>query len=188
MEEIWKDIKGFEGRYMVSNLGRVKAMRKVYYCGNHHSQMIEEEHIMSPTTIKGGYKRLVLSSGDGKRSSHLVHRLVATAFVPNPYNFPEINHKDECNTNNCADNLEWCTSWYNNHYGTRIEKCRKTLFCGGKSKPIEQYDLDGNLIGRFASGTDAARRLGFTQSSINNCCRGVYKQYKNFVWKYAQNN
>lgn len=101
MEEVWKDIEGYEGLYQVSNLGRVKNVNK--------------NIIKKSTELSRGYLRIGLNK-HGKTKKFYPHRLVAQAFIPNPKNKPCVNHKD-CNPkNNCVDNLEWCTHKYNNSY------------------------------------------------------------------------
>ena len=111
MNEDWKDIPGYEGLYAVSNNGRVMNVR---------SGRILKEHI-----TKFGYKRIGIYK-NGVCRMFIVHRLVAQAFLPNPDNLPEVNHKDEDKTNNSVDNLEWCDRSYNNNYGTRKERERDT--------------------------------------------------------------
>lgn len=124
--EIWKNIEGYEGLYQVSNLGRIKRLERYYYCGHRNEQKkYIPEQIMRPYITTKGYVRIDLSNG-GVRKRFLIHRLVATAFLPNPKNLPQVNHKDENKTNNCADNLEWCTNDYNINYGTgRIRAAAK---------------------------------------------------------------
>lgn len=111
MNEEWRDIKGYEGLYQISNLGRVKSL------GNNKSK---KEKILKPRKTCG-YLNVVLSK-EGKRNSYQVHRLVAQSFIPNLNNYKEINHKDENKSNNCIENLEWCTREYNVNYGTRIQR------------------------------------------------------------------
>ena len=162
MQEIWKDIPGYDGAYQVSNLGRVRSIR-----------------IMNPFTLNSGYLGLSLYK-DKKEKHFLIHRLVASAFCENPNNFSQVNHKDENKMNNCADNLEWCTNLYNRHYGTGIERMRKK-----KGKAIKQFTLNGELVAEYPSIMDAERTLGFDHSSICACCKGKKKQYNGFVWKYV---
>ena len=102
--EIWKDIKGYEGLYQVSNLGNIKSIRT-------NKNLLFEENYK-------GYLRVSLCK-NGKHKHYKVHRLVGIAFIPNEYNLPQINHKDENKHNNAIDNLEWCDNWYNNHYGSK---------------------------------------------------------------------
>ncbi len=104
--EEWKDVVGYEGLYMVSNKGRIKSLR--------NKNGVE---IMRQRTDRA-YCSVSLKVNQ-KSKIFFVHRLVAMAFVPNPFNYPEVNHKDEDKKNNNADNLEWCTRSYNINYGTR---------------------------------------------------------------------
>lgn len=115
MNEQWKDIKGYEGLYRVSNLGRVKGLNRVDSIGR---KVIGG--IMRSSNDKDGYKLITLCK-KAKRTTYKVHRLVAQAFIPNPNDLPQINHIDEDRTNNCIENLEWCTSQYNNNYGDRTK-------------------------------------------------------------------
>ena len=101
MEEIWKDIKGYEGKYQISNLGKVKSL-------------IGNSKILKPE-IRAGYYSIQLCK-NGKCTHKRIHRLVAEAFIPNPNNLPMINHKDENKLNNNVDNLEWCDNTYNSQY------------------------------------------------------------------------
>ena len=157
MIEVFKDVPGYEGLYQVSNLGNVKSL----ITGK----------ILSPGIDKGGYLKVSLyKSGEYKKL--LVHRLVAIAFIPNPSNYPEVNHKDENKQNNCVDNLEWCTSQYNREYSF--------------AKQVGQFDLNGNLIKVWPSTREVARQLGYYQSSISDCCRG-YRNCRTmygYIWRY----
>ena len=105
--EIWKDVKGYEGLYQVSNLGGIKSL------GN--SQNRKEKLLR--TSIRNGYCTTYLYKNN-KKKSFLCHRLVAEAFIPNPDNLPQVNHKDENKLNNCVENLEWCTAKYNVNYSS----------------------------------------------------------------------
>lgn len=116
--EIWKDIVGYEGWYQVSNLGRVKSVSRVVphkTKGGGVSNQVWPSKILRPTVTNHGYQLVVLSK-QGKFRYPTIHRLVATAFVPKPFNKPTVNHKDGNKENNMADNLEWCTSSENNYH------------------------------------------------------------------------
>ena len=118
MQEIWKEIEGYEGLYEVSNLGRVRSLdREQFQIGNGGSyfKRIYKGRILKFKIDYHGYYRVHLSV-NGERKHYLVHRLVAEAFIPNPNNLPCVNHKDEDKTNNSVDNLEWCDVAYNNAY------------------------------------------------------------------------
>ena len=123
--EIFRDVVGYEGLYEVSNYGRVR--RKVDLFSK-NSKNREPFYIKPDIDYirRTGYLRVDLSN-NGKSKHFFVHRLVAEAFIPNPYNFPFINHKDEDKANPRMDNLEWCTVRYNSSYGNRVEKMRFTI-------------------------------------------------------------
>lgn len=171
-KEIWKDIIGYEGLYQVSNFGRVKSFK------------FGKERILKPGTNKYGYLIVILCK-NGKVKHFYVHRLVAEAFIPNPHNYPCVNHKDECKTNNNVNNLEWCTYTYNNNYGTKIERISKNRDTSKYFKPILQYTLDGVFVREWKSIAEAGRN-GFNQGHITDCCRGVRKTHKGFIFKYKE--
>ena len=165
MKEIWKDIKDYEGHYQVSNLSRVKSIK------------FGKERILKPVTDRHGYLIVGLWKNN-KQKTYKVHRLVAEAFIPNPYNLPQVNHKDENPLNNNVNNLEWCNSKYNCNFGTRIERISKR-----RSKTVLQYDLEGNFIREWKSTAECGRN-GFCQSSVADCCRGKLKKHKDSIWRY----
>ena len=111
MKEIWKDIKGYEGIYQVSNFGRIKS--------SYTKRILKGGKNKAGYLLVGLYKQGVLS-----RKS--IHRLVAEAFIPNPDNKPEVNHIDENKTNNMVSNLEWMTAKENINHGTRNERSNIT--------------------------------------------------------------
>ena len=134
MEEIWKPVIGYEGLYEVSNLGRVRSVDRLvnYSNGQIH---LHKGRILSPgVTDKLGYLQVALCN-NGKIKHKMVYRLVAEAFIPNPDNLPQVNHKDENAFNNCVDNLEWCTIEYNINYGTRTQKAIETNIKNGHWDP-----------------------------------------------------
>lgn len=161
--EKWEKVSGFT-RYEVSNCGRIR---------NIHTK---QEKAVRYT--KTGYGITDLKE-NGKKKTCYVHRIVAEAFVDNPYSLPCINHKDENKRNNCAENLEWCTAQYNNRYGTHNEKIRETntkLY----GKIIHQIDkITGDIVGTFPSIVAAAKSIGVTHQAIvwalsdkNHTCKG----------------
>ena len=182
-KQIWKDISGYEGKYQVSNTGKVRSLN--------YKRTRKSKVLKICTNKKDGYKRVMLFK-NGKYKAYLVHRLVAQAFIPNPNNYPIINHKDENRSNNYYKNLEWCTYEYNNNYGgknERISKSRKGK-CAGvnnyQTRPILMFTLDGEFIKRFNCTTEANEFLGKDKynKSINNCLRGKSKTAWEYIWKY----
>lgn len=182
----WRDIRGYEGLYQVSELGQVRCLERVYYCGDKHSMRIQEEKVMQPTSVKG-YLRISLSK-NGARASFLVHRLVAEAFLPIPQNLIclrgtrrlQINHKDENIKNNSVSNLEWCNASYNVNYGERNRKMAEKNRNGKKSKPI--LCVETGVV--YPSQAEIQRRFGFAQGNISACCKRMGTSY-GLTWRYA---
>ena len=171
MEEIWCPIKGYEGQYEVSDKGRVRSLK------------FGKERILKPVSDKDGYLQVGLwKNGENKMCK--VHRLVAQAFIPNPQNLPEVNHKDEDKTNNFVHNLEWCDRKYNNNYGTHIQRMAEKMTNGKLSKPVLQYTKSGEFVREWKSARDVQRNLGYFHSYISSCCTGRYKSAYNFIWKF----
>ena len=165
MVEVWKAIPGHEGIYEVSNLGRVRSLDRIKRNGKRMKGRIVklQEHSNTGYVAIGLYK-------DGLCKMSLVHRLVASAFIPNPNNLPEINHKDEDKTNNQADNLEWCNRTYNNNYGSRMEKMLKTI--EPKMRKVAQWDWGGNLIKIYPSFNQASRETNISHGTLGRLLRG----------------
>lgn len=177
MEEIWKDIPGWEGYYKVSTLGRVLSIN----FNNSRRQAIR-----TATRDRLGYLCLTLHR-KGYSKTYKVHRLVALAFIPNPNNFPCINHKDEDKTNNCIENLEWCDYSYNNKYGNRPRKVLDAYRRNNGSKaerPVVKMDKSGIILGEFISISEAARRVGVSRESLRDCVLGRSKSCVGYIWKY----
>ena len=175
MEE-WKDVIGYEGKYQVSNLGNVRSLDYM------HTGNAKE---LKQYTNRYGYKMVRLcKNGDMKAFS--VHKLVAMSFIPNPNNYPQVNHKD-CNPlNNKVDNLEWCTAEYNNTYNnkhiraleTRMKKhigCRKIL----------QLNENEEIIKEYFSISQASKEMKVSNQAISDCLRGIQKHSAGYKWKYA---
>lgn len=170
MEEVWKDIPGYEGLYQISNLGRIKSLYNYKRNGT---------NILKPR-IKRGYFQLGLRK-EGIRKWYGIHRLVAKAFIPNPKNYPCINHKDENPLNNNVENLEWCTIAYNNTYGTRIER---VVNSNKTKRKVLKYDLKGIFIEEYKSLSEAGRKNNVLPSNIISCCTGRYRHAGGYIWRY----
>lgn len=173
IEERWLPVVGYEGLYEVSSLGRVRSLN---YLNRHQKEILKlQKH-------RNGYVRICLCKNNTK-GYYSVHRLVAFAF-------PEIcgkwfkgavcNHKNEVKWDNRAENLEWCTTAYNNKYGTHIENIIKKL-----RTRVAQYTIDGTLVKIYDSIHDAAKETGFSAGSICNCCKGKRKTCGGFIWHYV---
>lgn len=171
MEEIWKDIKGYEGLYQVSNMGRVRSLTR--------------NIILKSKIERNGYERVKLSVNNIPKN-YYIHRMVANAFIPNPDNLPQVNHKDENKLNNCVGNLEWCDSKYNINYGTGNKKRQLSNTNGKLSKPVLQYTLEGIFIKEWKSTRDVQRNLGFDHANISECCRNIIKSAHDYLWKYKK--
>lgn len=182
--EVWRPVVGYEGLYEVSNYGRVKRLERVIYKSNIKGTTYPatyNEKILSPVKHKLGYLYVNLRTENDGVHFCLIHRLVAIAFIPNPNNYSEVNHKDENKTNNNVENLEWCDRRYNMQYGG-IPDATKNRF----SKKVAQID-NGNVVKIFNSAADAANKLGLSTSShISSVCRGIEKKAYGFEWKYIQ--
>ena len=155
----YKLIEGFED-YMVSSDGKVWSLKK------------GKKKELKPKTDSCGYL-LVRLYINGRQVHKYIHRLVAEAFISNPDNLPQVNHKDENKTNNCVDNLEWCTAEYNNNYGTHNEKVGKAL---GKAVVC----LETGVV--YPSTHEVSRKTGIKLPSISKCLNGRYKTAGGYQW------
>lgn len=183
LEEVWKDIEGYEGYYMVSNLGNVKSMNYAHrgYAKN-----------LTPKVNNGGRLWVELAK-DGVKKQVLIHRLVAMAFIPNQDNLPQINHIDENPRNNIVTNLEWCTASYNVKYSIdrhperAKNRIRSSHTHGGylMALKIDQLTLDGSFVKTWPNSKTIMRETGMSDWSISECCRGNRKTAYGFRWQYA---
>jgi hypothetical protein len=167
-KEIWRPIKGYEGLYEVSNLGRVRSLPNK----THKEVKYLKDHI-----DRFGYCKVVLFK-DNKISNFQVHRLVAEAFIPNPNNLSCVNHKDECKNNNVWTNLEYCTVAYNNTYNGRAKKSGEK-----HSKPVKQLTKDGILVTIWKNEYEAGKN-GFNAKDINACCNKKRNSHKGYLWEF----
>lgn len=139
MKEVWKDINGYEGCYQVSNLGRIKSLDRM--TNNQYGEYFMKGRILKNSIIKDkGYCRVSLNNGNGKISKR-VHRLVAEAFILNPENKPEVNHKDGNKLNNCVSNLEWCTNKENIEHSIRTGLKKHCNGCSNSSSKFTEEDI-----------------------------------------------
>lgn len=182
--EIWRDIKDYEGLYKVSNLGRVKSVDH-YVCYNKRNNKLSlcKGRLLRPVANNMGYLRVNLSK-EGNTQPYLIHRLVAETFIPNPDNLPEVNHKDETPKHNYVENLEWCSHIYNMGYGTILERKSKKMTGKPSShiSPVQQYNLDGELISEYKSMTEAHKRTGISLSNICFSCNNEGKTAGGYRW------
>lgn len=179
--EIWKDIKGFEGIYQASNLGRVKSLERLDAIGRKL-----KESIKKPTRGRDGYYRIQLwKQSIGK--AYQVHRLVWSAFNgPIPEGM-QVNHIDEKPSNNSLSNLNLMTPKENCNWGTRNERAGKVLKNRkDQSKPVLQLTLEDILIKEYPSAMQVERETGFSHGNIVNCCKGKRKTVHGFKWKYKE--
>lgn len=174
MEEVWKDIEGFEGRYQVSNLGNVKSL-------NYANRGYEQNLV--PKVNNCGYLWVELR-GNEKPKPMLIHRLVAEAFIENENGYPIINHKDE-NPKNCSvDNLEWCNNSYNVLYSLRKEGRKR----GTKHsrKKLLRISKDGAVTEISKNIAEFCKNNNFNEWSILQCCNGNRKTAYGYKWKFAE--
>lgn len=173
MEEVWRDIDGYEGLYQVSNLGNVRSVDRYTNCGNGSGlkyKQLKKGIMLKPCITNSNYKQVLLCN-NGIMKAKKVHRLVAETFIPNPNNLPEVNHKDENKLNNCINNLEWCSSKYNMQYS--------------QAKKINQYDLQNNFIKQWNCMNDIQRELGIKVQLISRVCNGKQQKTHNYIWRFV---
>ena len=174
MTETWKEIPGYEGLYEVSDLGRVRSL---------DYNRTRKTKIMKLRNDGRGYLQVQFYK-DGISKNMKVHRLVADAFIPNPNNFPIINHKDEDKSNNRHDNLEWCTQKYNANYGTHTRRVKESYIANGNNRPIDVYDMKGTFLKTFNCSNEACVELNVNRRSLYSVCQGVVKSSKGYRFAF----
>lgn len=189
MKEIFKDINGYEGLYQISNKGRVRSLNRFVHTQWKSLRLIKGK-ILKLSFMKG-YKRIELQKNN-KSKQNFVHRLVAQAFIPNPENKSQINHKNGIKNDNRVENLEWCTAKENIRHAWKNGYCKPNITMLGKkgkdspaSKKVLQFDLDGNFIKKWVSMTEAGKKLNINYSQISMVCNNIYghKTAGGFKWK-----
>lgn len=197
--EIWKDVKGYEGLYKISNYGRVKSIKRKVK--NKNGFRIVDEKILKPIINNKGYYIYGLSK-QGKINILLLHRLIGEHFIENKNNYPCINHIDGNKLNNKISNLEWCTYEHNIKEAFRLNLNVYTYHTNFKhdywkgkygaehncSKSVIQYDKNGKIIKEWESIKIASNKTNVNYYSISNNCRGKQKSAGGFVWKFKEEN
>ena len=170
--ELWKDIKGYDGRYQVSDMGRVR---------NASGQ------ILTPKKHNRGYLHVVLFNGGKEPKSFLVHRLVANEFLPKEDGRPFVNHINEDRTDNRAENLEWCTQKENmrKHFSIHKEENNSLGRPVSNLKLVEQVSPNGCTVKVWKFIAEIHRELGYNSTSIKECCEGKRKTAYGYKWRYA---
>ena len=187
-DEVWKDVTGFESRYEVSDLGRVRSLDR--YSKHNTSKtgfILHKGQMLSPYISNKGYLKVDLSDGFGKRKSVSVHRLVAIAFIDNPMNYDQVNHIDGVKTNNRLGNLEWCNNSMNQLHAYKMGLNKSSEKAGKPKKPVYQIDkYTGEIIAEFPSIAEAGKTLGMKNpSNITLVCTNKRISSGGFKWKYV---
>ena len=182
--ETWKDVKGYEGLYQVSNLGRVRSLGRICN-GKSNSVNRKRSRILTQEVTRFGYCRVRLYSSDGISKHYQTHRMVVEAFIRPLKNDEQVNHINEIKTDNRLENLEICNAEYNCNYGMRNahlsekNKQNKHLWC----KAVIQKNKDGEIIARYDSRLDASKATGVDDSHIAYCCSGKRRTAGGFIWE-----
>ena len=181
--EVWKDVKGYEGLYKVSDRGNVFSVERTSTNNRKFGGIT-----LKPSYDKDGYLMVNLYK-NGVIKTKKIHRLVTEAFIPNPESHPEVNHRDEVKTNNYVENLEWCTREHNLNYGTRNERSSRT-----NSKKVKAVNIKTGEVLTFNSTVEAERK-GYSRGCVASACRGDYNDgrgkligdghtYRGYRWSY----
>lgn len=179
MEEIWKDIKGYEGIYQISSKGRVKALKK-RVCkiikGKECYSLYKEKILKISNHNKNGYLKINLSNNNIQKT-YQIHRLVAKEFIPNPKNEKQVNHKNGVKTDNRVENLEWVTVSRNHKHAYEIGLKKPTC------KEVIQYGKNNKFIKKWDSITKASKGTKICKTDICDCANGKLKTAGGFKWK-----
>ena len=181
IEEVWRPVKGYEGIYEVSNIGKVKSCERIVIRSNGRKINFPEK-IMKPSINHKGYEVIDLRK-NGKRECGFVHRLVGKAFIENPNNKKQINHKNGIKTDNDVRNLEWVTNQENmiHAYKNGLKDNKKAS--ESRKRKIDQLTLEGDFIKSYNSINDATKYTN--AKNISGVCRGVRNKSGGFKWRYS---
>jgi len=179
--EIWKPIVGFEDSFEVSNYGN---HRRIAYHHTNARNQLPLKTVLRQQKARDGYMHMPINYNGHKRA-YPAHRIVAQAFIPNPNNYPHINHKDGNKQNNYVDNLEWVTPSMNQNHSVKIGTFtpRKPPY-----KPVGKFDKDMKLLEIYENSYKAAESVDGFATKIRACCFGIIKTYKTFVFKFVDEN
>lgn len=187
-EIIWKDINGYEGYYQISDNGEVKSLRRKLKNHSRNVFYYSIEKILKISFDSNGYKIVNLYKNGAKKTLK-IHRLLAIAFIPNPHNYPIINHKNSIKHDNSLDNLEWCTYHYNWHHAMDNNRIKPK---SGEDHPnsikVYQYELKtGKFIMSYSCATEAAKSIPKgIMTNISSACSGKYHSACNYKWSYEK--
>lgn len=188
MKEIWKDVVGYEGLYMISSMGCVKSVDRQVWKGKGYDFL--KGQILKAGVGRVGYPYVVLCQ-NGRKKTYYVHKLVALAFIPNPDNKPQIDHINTIKTDNRVENLRWVTRKENmNNPITKVRMCQNSHMKGKKSsscyqaKPIVQLSIYGDYIRTWAAIIDVYRELGISDGNINMVIKGKRNHAGGYKWMY----
>lgn len=180
MEEIWKDVIGYEGLYQISSIGNIKGLERLVK-GLRNTDVLLSEKSKATRIHKKGYVYTDLCK-NGEVKTKSIHRLVATAFIPNPENKRCVNHKDGNKQNNASDNLEWNTHKENRNHATETGLWKPRFIV------VHQFDLDNNHIREWSSAEEVEQILGIYSANIAKSCKYPYGKFKtgNYYWSYSK--
>lgn len=197
-EEIWKPIKGYEGYYEISNLGRVKSVERYVKQGSYMRHV--KESFKKIGTDPYGYPRVTLCKNKVSKYIQL-HILLAKAFIPNPENKPQVDHINAIKSDYRIDNLRWVTPKENSNNPNTLKHCRENTYIketslkanrtkakkGTKTAPrtVFQYTLKGEFIKSYSSSNEAHRETGVQSSVIRNACNGIAYSAGGYLWAYT---
>lgn len=186
MEEIWKDVPGYEGYYQISNRGSIKSIKRIIHRVDGECNFINER-ILKQKKVGSGYLAVILSKNANKRTEYL-HRLVAISFLNRAEHQTDVNHIDGTKTNNHVNNLEWCSKSENSIHAfkNKLNIPPKPMIGADhkSSKAVIQLDFTGNTICEYVSTIEASKKTGVYASGVSRACCGKLKSAGGYLWKY----